>query len=39
MLLYGFVWFGQNSEAEVKTINEWKRLWSQEWKRLWSDGF
>ena len=37
MLLYGFVWFGQNSEAEVKTINEWKRLWSQEWKRLWSD--
>ena len=37
MLLYGFVWFGRNSEAEVKTINEWKRLWSQEWKRLWSD--
>ena len=28
MLLYGFVWFGQNSEAEVKTINEWKGLWS-----------
>ena len=37
MLLYGFVWFGRNSEAEVKSINEWKRLWSQEWKRLWSD--
>ena len=39
MLLYGFVWFSRNSEAEVKTINEWKRLWSQEWKRLWSAEF
>ena len=37
MLLYGFVWFGRNSEAEVKTINEWKRLCSREWKRLWSE--
>ena len=37
MLLYGFVWFGRNSEAEVKTINEWKRLCSREWKRLWSN--
>ena len=37
MLLYGFVWFGRNSEAEVKTINEWKRLCSREWKRLWND--
>ena len=37
MLLYGFVWFGRNSEAEVKTINEWKRLCCREWKRLWSD--
>ena len=37
MLLYGFVWFGRKSEAEVKTINEWKRLCSREWKRLWSD--
>ena len=36
MLLYGFVWFGQSSEAEVKTINEQKRLCSREWKRLWS---
>ena len=34
MLLYGFVWFGRNFEAEVKTINEWKRLWSPEWKRV-----
>ena len=34
MLLYGFVWFGRNSEAEVKTINEWKRLCGREWKRL-----
>ena len=31
------VWFGKNSEPEFKTINEWKRLWSEEWKRLWSE--
>ena len=37
MVLYGFVWFGRNSEAEFKTNNEWKRLWSEEWKRLWSE--
>ena len=36
-ILYVIVWFCGNSETEVKTINEWKRLWSQEWKRLWSD--
>ena len=35
MVWYSLVWFGRNSEAEVKTINEWKRLCSREWKRLY----
>ena len=37
LVWYGLVWFGRNSEAEFKTINKWKRLWSQKWKRLWSE--
>ena len=29
------VWFGLEG-SRFKTINDWKRLWSQRWKRLWS---